>query len=72
MIDLVHIWYDDRYSSKVLFSNIQAYYLKVKVMDLEIFNAYRISLPRKSVSRLTDWLEMILTVLTGPLNSNSN
>ena len=38
LIDLVHIWYDDRYSSEVLFSNTQAHYLKVKVMDLEIFN----------------------------------
>ena len=38
LIDLVHIWYDDRYSSKVLFSNTLAHYLKVKVMDLEIFD----------------------------------
>ena len=38
LIVLVHICYDDRYSSKVLFSNTQAHYLKVKVMDLEIFN----------------------------------
>ena len=38
MIDLVHIWYDDRYSSKVLCSNTPAHYLKVKVMDFEIFN----------------------------------
>ena len=38
LINLVHIWYDDRYNSKALFSNIQAHYLKVKVMDLEIFN----------------------------------
>ena len=37
LIGLVHIWYDDRYSSKVLFSNTPAYYLKVKVMDLENF-----------------------------------
>ena len=35
---LVHIWYDDKYSSKVLFSNTQAHYLKVKVIDLEMFN----------------------------------
>ena len=28
-------------------------------------------LPRK-VSRLTDWLDMTLTVLTGPLNSRQN
>ena len=38
LIDLVHIWYDDRYSSKVIFSNTPAHYLKVKVMDLAIFN----------------------------------
>ena len=38
LIDLVHILYDDRTSSKVLFSNTPAYYLKVKVMDLEIFD----------------------------------
>ena len=38
LIDLVHIWFDDRYSSKVLFSNTPAHYLKVKIMDLEIFN----------------------------------
>ena len=38
LIDLVHIWYDDRYGSKVLFSNNPAHYLKVKVMDLESFN----------------------------------
>ena len=32
LIDLVHfIWYDDRYSSKVLFSNTPVHYLKVKV-----------------------------------------
>ena len=30
LIDLVHIWYDDKYSSKVLFSNTPAHYLKVK------------------------------------------
>ena len=40
LIHLVHIWFDDRYRSKVLFSNTltHAYDLKVKVMDLEIFN----------------------------------
>ena len=40
MIDLVHIWYDDRYSSKVLFSNTPAHYLKVRSRSwtLEIFN----------------------------------
>ena len=38
LVDLVHIWYDDRYSSKVLFSNTPAHYLKVKVTDLEILN----------------------------------
>ena len=31
LTDLVHIWYDDRCSSKVLFSNTPAHYLKVKV-----------------------------------------
>ena len=31
LVDLVHIWYDDIYSSKVLFSNTLAHYLKVKV-----------------------------------------
>ena len=36
LINLVHVWYDDRYSSKVLFSNKPAHYLKV--MDLDIFN----------------------------------
>ena len=30
LIDLVHIWYDDRYSSKGLFSNTPAHYLKVR------------------------------------------
>ena len=38
LINLVPIWYDDRYSSKVLFSNTPAQYLKVKVMNLEIVN----------------------------------
>ena len=38
LIGLVRIWYDDRYSSKVLFSSNPAHYLKVKVMDLESFN----------------------------------
>ena len=33
LIDLVHIWYYDKYSSKVLFSSTLAHYLKVKVMD---------------------------------------
>ena len=37
LIELVHIWYGDRYSSKVLFSNTPAHYHKVKVMDLEKF-----------------------------------
>ena len=36
LIDLVHSWYDDRYSSKVLFSNTLL--PQVKVKDLEIFN----------------------------------
>ena len=31
-MDLVHIWYDDRYSSKVA----HAYDLKVKVADLKV------------------------------------
>ena len=38
LINLVHTWYDDRYSSKVLISNTPAHYLKIKVMDLENFN----------------------------------
>ena len=38
LIDLVHIWYDDRYSSEILFSNTPTYYLKVKVMDFDISN----------------------------------
>ena len=39
-VHLVHIWSDDSYRSKVLFSNTHthAHDLKVKVMDLEIFN----------------------------------
>ena len=38
MMDLVHIWYDDRYRSKVSFSNTQthAHDLKVKFTDFEI------------------------------------
>ena len=37
-MDLLHILFDDRYRSKVLFSNtrIHAYDLKVKVKDLQI------------------------------------
>ena len=37
-MDLLHILFDDRYRSKVLFSNsrIHAYDLKVKVIDLQI------------------------------------
>ena len=39
MIDLVHIWNDNRYKSKVLFviNPTHAYDLKVKVTDLENF-----------------------------------
>ena len=38
MMDLVHIWYDDRYRSKVSFSNTPTYArdLKVKITDFEI------------------------------------
>ena len=38
LMDFVHIWYDDRYSSKVLFSNTatHAHGLKVKVIDLKL------------------------------------
>ena len=41
MMDLLYICYDDRYRSKGLFDNIptHAYDFKVKVTDLEIFNA---------------------------------
>ena len=37
-MDLLHILFDDRYRSKVLFSNTgaHAYDLKVKVIDLQI------------------------------------
>ena len=37
-MDLVHIWYGDRYRSKVSFSNTSAHALdlKVKVTDFEI------------------------------------
>ena len=35
MMDLVYIWYEDKYRSKDLFSNVpnHSYDLKVKVMD---------------------------------------
>ena len=38
MMDLVHVWYDDRYWSKILFSTIPTpiHDLKVKVTDLEL------------------------------------
>ena len=41
MMDLLYICYDDRYRSKCLFNNTptHAYDFKVKVTDLEIFNA---------------------------------
>ena len=41
MMDLLYICYDDRYRSKGLFDNTStyAYDFKVKVTDLEIFNA---------------------------------
>ena len=37
-MDLLHILFDDRYKSKVLFSNtrVHAYDLKIKVIDLQI------------------------------------
>ena len=36
LLDLVHVWYDDRYWSKILLSNIPTpmYDLKVKVTEL--------------------------------------
>ena len=39
MMDLVHVWYDNRYWSKILHSTIPTptYDLKVKVTDLELF-----------------------------------
>ena len=42
MMDLLYICYDDRYRSKGLFDNTptHAYDFKVKVTDLEIFNAH--------------------------------
>ena len=38
-MDLLYIWHDYRYWSKILFSSIPtpAYDLEVKVMDLEIY-----------------------------------
>ena len=38
-MDLLYIWYYDRYWSKILFGTtlISAYDLKVKVTDLEIY-----------------------------------
>ena len=38
-MDLLHILFDDRYRSKVLFSNtrLHAYDLKVKIIDLNFF-----------------------------------
>ena len=41
MMDLLYICYDDRYRSIGIFDNIltYAYDFKVKVTDLEIFNA---------------------------------
>ena len=38
LMDLVYIWYDDRYWSKILFSTIPTpiHALKVKVTDLEL------------------------------------
>ena len=38
-MDLLYIWHDYRYWSKILFSTTStpAYDLKVKVMDLEIY-----------------------------------
>ena len=40
MIDLVHIWNDNRYMSKVLFTitPTHAYDLKAKITDLEILH----------------------------------
>ena len=39
-MDLVYIWYDDRYWSKILFSTIPTHMhdLKVKVTDLELLS----------------------------------
>ena len=41
MMDLLYICFDDRYRSKGLFDNTptHAYDFKVKITDLEIFNA---------------------------------
>ena len=37
-MDLVHVWYDDRYWSRILYSTIPTpiHDLKVKVTDLEL------------------------------------
>ena len=36
-MDLVHVWYDDRYWSKILHSTIPINDFKVKATDLELF-----------------------------------
>ena len=45
-MDLVHVWCDDRYWSKILHSAIPTsiHYFKVKVMDLELLKVFRTSL----------------------------
>ena len=35
-MDLVYIWYDDGYMSKILFSNTPAHDFKVKARDLAV------------------------------------
>ena len=54
------------------------YIISTVILHIQLFQEGQLSftgrgliLPRKSMGRLIDWLHMILTVFTGPLNSNN-
>ena len=61
-MDLLHILFDDRYRSKVLFSNtgIHAYDLKVKVIDLQILI---VNILKAHVFRIIRWIWFIFSMM---------
>ena len=59
MMDLVHVWYDDRYRSKILHSTIPTpiHDLKVKVTDLVMLKFYVTLFPNPVVYLFHVWYD---------------
>ena len=61
-MDLLHILFDDRYRSKVLFSNtrVHVYDLKVKVIDLQILI---VNILKAQIFRAIWWIWFIVGMM---------